>query len=445
LWRPVLLVPEGIEDHLTQRQLDAVLAHELCHVRRCDNARAAVHMLVEAVFWFHPLVWWIGARLVEERERACDEEVLRLGGDPQVYAEGILNVCKRYAEAPLACVSGVSGSDLRRRIESIILGTPGRPLTFGKRLVLGGTATAVFALPLMAGALQVPVSPGEAVDPDLRFEVASIKPHDASSGVVLMRTLPGRFEALNVLVRQLLPQALLMPEDRIVPDARIIGAPNWVDSERYTINAKLPAGAPQSGVSVMLTNLLKDRFKLATHTETRELPVFHLVLARSDGRLGPNLKESSAECQAMIASSGGGPGGADTRPALLPGTPGGPPLFDPVTKPCGSGRSGPGILGGGGYPISWLVQKLSELTRRPVIDKTGLGGLYDFALTFASEPGMYRIPGGMPLPPMPATATDPDAPSLSTALLEQLGLKLENQRGPVDVVVIDRLERPTPD
>ena len=120
LWRPLLLVPSGIEDDLPPRQLAAVLTHELCHVRRRDNVTAAVHMLAEAVFWFHPLVWWIGARLVDERERACDEEVVRTFGAPQTYAEGIVNVCKRYVESPLACVSGVSGANVKNRIRAIM-------------------------------------------------------------------------------------------------------------------------------------------------------------------------------------------------------------------------------------------------------------------------------------------------------------------------------------
>ena len=94
IFRPVLLLPEGIAERLDQAQLEAILAHELCHIRRRDNLTAAIHMAVQATFWFHPLVWWLGARLVDERERACDEEVLRLGNKPQVYAEGILNVCK---------------------------------------------------------------------------------------------------------------------------------------------------------------------------------------------------------------------------------------------------------------------------------------------------------------------------------------------------------------
>src|SRR5262249_20741923 len=92
--RPTLIWPEGISTHLDDAHLDAVLAHEVWHVRRHDNLSAMLHMLVEAIFWFHPLVWWLGARLVEERERACDEEVVALGNNRQVYAESILKVCE---------------------------------------------------------------------------------------------------------------------------------------------------------------------------------------------------------------------------------------------------------------------------------------------------------------------------------------------------------------
>jgi bla regulator protein BlaR1 len=113
-----------------------VLAHEICHVNRRDNLFAAIHMIVEAVFWFHPLVWWIGAKLVEERERACDEEVVRLGSEPLAYAEAIVNICKLYVESPLKCVAGVTGSDLKKRIESIMNGMPGRRLTPARKLML---------------------------------------------------------------------------------------------------------------------------------------------------------------------------------------------------------------------------------------------------------------------------------------------------------------------
>src|SRR5207248_85927 len=97
-------------------------AHELRHVHRRDNLTATIHMLVETLFWFHPAVWWIRTRLVDERERACDEGALRMGSEPHVYAEGILKVCEFYLGAPAACGSGISGGALRRRIEDIMEG-----------------------------------------------------------------------------------------------------------------------------------------------------------------------------------------------------------------------------------------------------------------------------------------------------------------------------------
>ncbi len=137
IFRPVLLLPEGIADRLASAELRAIFAHELCHVRRRDNLAAAVHMLVEAIFWFHPLVWWLGARLTEERERACDEEVLRLGGEPQVYAESILKICEFCVESPLACVSGVTGADLKKRIVHIMAQCAVRELDFGQKTAAG--------------------------------------------------------------------------------------------------------------------------------------------------------------------------------------------------------------------------------------------------------------------------------------------------------------------
>ena len=136
--RPILLLPEGIEGCLAPPHLQAVLAHELCHIRRRDNLFAGIHMMVEALFWFHPLVWWIGARLVEERERACDEGVLSLGSEPRIYADAILSVCKLYLESPLACVSGVTGANLKRRLEAIMTNRTGQGLNRAKKLLLAG-------------------------------------------------------------------------------------------------------------------------------------------------------------------------------------------------------------------------------------------------------------------------------------------------------------------
>ena len=173
---PVLLLPEGIADRLTAAQLEAVLAHELCHVRRRDNLTGAIHMLVEAVFWFHPLVWWMESRLVEERERACDEEVLRVSNDPETYAEGILNVCKFNLETPLVCVSGVTGADLKKRNEAIVSYRPTPRLTHARKLLLAVAGTIALAGPIVVGVVNSPrlrAQSQPAVSP--AFEVASVK------------------------------------------------------------------------------------------------------------------------------------------------------------------------------------------------------------------------------------------------------------------------------
>jgi beta-lactamase regulating signal transducer with metallopeptidase domain len=151
--RPVLLLPENISDRLSAPQLSVIIAHELWHVRRRDNLTAAIHMLVVATFWFHPAVWWIRARLLEERERACDEAVLQSGNEAQVYAEGILNVCRFYVESPLECASGISGSDLKQRIARIMTQGFARELTLGRKILLAAIGLAVIVLPIAFGLL----------------------------------------------------------------------------------------------------------------------------------------------------------------------------------------------------------------------------------------------------------------------------------------------------
>ena len=158
IWRPVILLPQGIENRLSQAELDAVLAHEACHMRHRDNLWAAIHMLVEALFWFHPLVWWLGARLNHERERACDEAVVAAGQAPEVYAESILKVCRLYVHSPLACVAGVSGADLKERIERIVMESAVRPLGPLRKLLLAGLGVASLALPVAVGLVMVPAA-----------------------------------------------------------------------------------------------------------------------------------------------------------------------------------------------------------------------------------------------------------------------------------------------
>jgi uncharacterized protein (TIGR03435 family) len=300
-------------------------------------------------------------------------------------------------------------------------------------------SAAVFVMavvPAVAAAQQfLAAPPGAPVDPNTRYEVVAIRPADPST-LLSMRYTPGRFDATNMPLGLLLRQALQKA------DYQIVGIPGWADTERYSIRATAPESTPLTANTTMLLNLLKDRFQLVTHPEVRELSIFNLVVARADGRLGPDLKATPAECQAIIAErnaaakAAAGRGGPPPLPPL--GDPNGPP-------PCGFQRMGPGVTAGSGRTIADLIPVLADLMGRPVIDKTGLAGMYDFTLKFAPEsagaPGLLRFlpPGANP------PAADPNAPSLTAALQEQLGLRLEGARGPVDVVVVDRFERPTLD
>jgi beta-lactamase regulating signal transducer with metallopeptidase domain len=153
---PVVLLPEGLMPRLSKAERDAILAHELSHFSRGDNVSAAIHMLVEALFWFYPPVWLIGARLIAERERACDESVLADGHDSEVYAQGILKVCRFCVQSPLACVSGASGADLGRRVQQIMSGDTVSDIHAAQQALLAGALAMALSLPVAEGFVSAP-------------------------------------------------------------------------------------------------------------------------------------------------------------------------------------------------------------------------------------------------------------------------------------------------
>jgi beta-lactamase regulating signal transducer with metallopeptidase domain len=154
IWRPIILLPEGIVDRLSAAEIDAILRHETCHWQRRDNLMAVIHMLVAGIFWFHPLIWLVGTRLVEERERACDEEVLAGGGSPLEYARTILKVCELYLRSPLPCASGVSGADLDRRITAIMARNEVVEIDSGRKALLMALALVTVLVPFITGGLK---------------------------------------------------------------------------------------------------------------------------------------------------------------------------------------------------------------------------------------------------------------------------------------------------
>ena len=424
--RPVLLWPRGIGQQLTDEQVEAILAHELCHLRRRDNLAAALHMAVQAIFWFHPLVWWIGARLVHERERACDEEVIRLGSEPEVYAESILKTCKFFIESPLACVAGVTGSDLKRRIEQIMTHNAGTGLNVWRRWLLAAAGIMAFVAPVAVGALDPPPQTRELTAPASlpAFDEVSIRPNVTTGpGGRGGQMQPGRFAAQNITLQTLLKMAHArqgsQPNSAInLLDQQIAGGPEWLNVDKFDVVATTPGPTQPPQMRLMLQRMLAERFKVAAHWESREMPVYVLTKARADGRLGAGLTPTSDdECK---AARGGGP-----MAPPEPGKPAPPP-------PCGAIQFGPGQFIARGAPIEWLANALVTTPvvtgiDRPVINRTGVEGNYGFTLKFA----------------MPQAANpDPERPQLFTALEEQLGLKLEATRAPVDVLVIDRAEKP---
>lgn len=272
------------------------------------------------------------------------------------------------------------------------------------------------------------------------FEVASVKPNSSGDGRVMMQNQPGRFIATNITLRMLIRNAYQLQ------DFQISGGPGWMASDHFDINAKvpdeyrdLPPMRPGSGpgpLQSMIRALLTERFKLAVHNETKDSPIYALILARSDGKLGPNLKKSETDCEAMFAAG-------RARGGQMP-PPGPPPPGQPM--PCGI-RIGMGNMAVGGVPLAQVANSLGMFAGRIVLDRTGLTGNYDMTLTWTPDQMPQRPPGAPADQPVQfnGAAIDPNGPSLFTAVQEQLGLKLDSQRGPVETLVIDRAEKPVED
>jgi len=436
--RPVLLWPEGISKHLHDAQLEAILAHEVWHVRRRDNLYAVLHMLVEAIFWFYPPVWWIGSRLVDERERACDEQVVASGSDRQVYAESILKVCEFCLGSPLPCVAGVTGADLKKRMVHIMNDRILHKLDFARKLLLTAAAFLAIAVPITFGVFHATPSRAQSpaatpTVPATVFSSVSVKASEAiPSGLHknLMRFNlgGGSFVAEGATLQHLIQMAYR------IQDAQISGPSDLLTKPRFDIDAKLDpsfvAAMSQRGPQEMpiddqalLKSLLANQFKLVAHFETRNLPVYDLLVDEN----GPKLQEASG-VQMMHVEHG--------------------------------------EINSSGTPMVFVVQQLSTRLGSMVVDKTGLKGNYVFDLHWtpdaseeerlarADEPGraVTTIRAVNPnqreaekLQAEQAAMThqpDPNAPSLFVALQEQLGLKLEPQTEPVQVLVIDHAEVP---
>jgi uncharacterized protein (TIGR03435 family) len=402
IFRPILLLPAGIFAHLDDSQLEAIFAHELSHIRRRDNLFAAIHMLVEAFFWFHPLVWWLGARLVEERERASDEDVLRLGTEPQFYAESVLKVCQFCLESPLACVAGVTGADLKKRIERIMSHRAPYPLGHTRQLLLAFAGIAAVAGPLAIGVINAPPIRAQENSAPLAFEAASIKPSKPGSGNHLARFLPGgKYTAENVSARGLIMMAFHLQ------DYQLSGGPSWLDTDTYDVNARPEKPATVAETRRMLQTLLADRFHLAHHYEQKEMAIYAMLSTKG----GPKLQPAQGDREGD-----------------------------------GNFRAGAGHLRGQGASVQEFADMLTIIRGKPVIDLTGIPGKFDWKLEWTPDQFRRGEPGegaGAAKPHEGWQGIDPDGPDFFTALENQTGLKLEPRKAPVQILVIDHAEKPT--
>ncbi len=412
--RPVVLVPVGALAGLPPEQVEALLVHELAHIRRHDYLVNVLQGIAEALLFYHPAVWWISNHLRSERELCCDDVAVSISGDALTYASALIELESfRPAHIP---VLGANGGSLSQRIARLL--GEARPSSSvapsGQSIVAVGILLLIAAWGVFGQSELLP-----------KFDVASIKPADNSNQggffVRGMRPLPnGRLTATDA------PAWMLISNAYRIQRYQLIGGPSWINSDGFNIEGKGDASANQAQVLLMLRSLLEDRFQFRFHRENRDLPIYTLTIAKN----GPKLTApKDGGCVALDRNS----------PAPPPALGQEPPIF------CGSaqitfGASGPGITGGK-VPMEDFVQVLQTVLGRPVRDRTGLSEPFDISLKFALDDLTVGLPRFGPAGP--ATADPNGPPSIPTAIQEQLGLKLESTKGPVEVMVIDHIEKPS--
>lgn len=429
VFRPVLVWPAQLSVCLDDQHLEAIIAHELTHVRRRDNLTALMHMIVEAAFWFHPLVWWFERQMVKEREQACDETVVEIGGSAEAYAESLLKTCWFCVESPLPCVAGVTGADLKRRVAGIMTGRALLRMTWPKKLVLAVVAVGVLLAPVVLGQskatqqlvrslIKAQESVSNVANSGPAFDVATIRPADEKDRHWFgFRLAPsGRLTISAVALTGLVGFSGTV-------SGNVSGGPAWAESQKWDIVAEtdtseipnwnqLTDEERMNRIKPMLRKLIIERFHLKLHTENRLDDVYAMEPAKHGVKLGGALKQSN-------------PPPAHTDPDELDARlrsnkpPTGPPVEGYTMSPDGTWwfRS---------VPARFLASQLAANCRIDgrVVDQSGLEGYYD--LTF--KPGR-----------------DPDAPSPQDQVEMQLGLRFEPKKVQLPTYVIDSAEKPSLD
>jgi bla regulator protein blaR1 len=408
--RPAIILPATAKQW-DEATLRCALGHELEHIARWDFLTHCLSRMVCAAYWFHPLVWATWRRLRLEAERACDDAVLR-ENDARDYASLLVSIAQWEAADTRPSLLAMAGrDDLAARVAAVLdeCQTRGR---IGRRratalIITGAIATFGIASITVAHEMPQPQTRSPTASPPT-FETASLKRNPSSR----ISHVDGRMIATNMSLRRLLIFAFGVRD--------IDNAPWWVE-DRFDIVATAPAEfVPEQG-SKMLQSLLTERFKLVAHRGSKEFPIYALVLARPDGRLGSQMIRSQIDC---------------SRERLI----------------CGMSSTG-GRLAGGGVTMAQLAKLLPTHLHhhsrrafdRELIDRTGLTGRFDFTLEWTPDeiaPRTAARSGPPQFRPF-TSALESNAPRLLAALQEQLGLQIDSQLTPEPVLVIDKIERPT--
>jgi uncharacterized protein (TIGR03435 family) len=402
--RPVVLVPIGALAGLPAEHLEALLLHELAHIRRHDYLVNVLQSIAEALLFYHPAVWWISGHIRAERELCCDDLAVAATGDAFTYATALADL-ESYRPAHARNALAANGGRLPDRIARLL--GQARPET--RMFSAPGAASAVLL------AISTCVMFGQPAERP-KFEVASVKPTaDKARSSSGMRPRPGgRLVAENYSTRMLITNAYHLL------DSQVVGGPNWLRDEGFEIDAKGDPSATNEQLMLMLQSLLEDRFQLKYHHETRELSVYALTVGKS----GPKLP---------APREGGCPQGSTQCDGMFP---------------TASGMS----VRGGDMSMPDLVRRLAAMLGRPVLDRTAITTHFAVRLDFAvddtvggltKEWGTVQGHREMMAELAGAAGATGAAPSILTALQDQLGLKLESTRGPVEVMVIDRVEKPS--
>jgi uncharacterized protein (TIGR03435 family) len=410
LLRPLVLVPVGALAGLPGEQMEALLLHELAHIRRYDYLVNALQNMVEALLFYHPAVWWISGHMRSERELCCDDVAVAVTGDAQSYALALAEVAAQHVHYQAAIAS--TGGSLAHRMARL-LGEP-RPTSRTHSPAAVASAAALLAIAAMTVV-------GQTTRP--RFEVASIKAA-GSAGGGWMRPIPGGLTASA-------PLRVLMEAAYELQSFQIVGGAEWVESEGYAVDARASGNPTHVQRKLMLQSLLEDRFQLRVHRESREMPVYTLVAARGGLKLPPPRGGSCVEETDVLG------------PLADPGARLQPPDQGPTpAQRCGGLdvplEAGGARIRGGRVPMAEFVRVLSRVLGRPVTDQTGFSGVFDVDTQFLPDDATP----GLPPPPPGAIPFGIASPSIFSAVRE-LGLQLESMKGPADVLVIDHAERPS--